>query len=69
MQHSIELVPGMRIDLFTGTEVSERAVHATLAVCVPYAKCSQGDNLVFFDMGKEFGCILGFNIDLVVSGR
>ena len=62
-------MPGMRIDLFTWTEVSERAVYARLAVCVPYAKCSQGDNLMFFDMDKEVGCILGFNIDLVVSGR
>ena len=30
---------------------------------------SQGDNLMFFVIGKEFGCILGFNIDPVVSGR
>ena len=59
----------MRIDLFTVTEVSERAVHATLAVCVSYAKCSQGDNPMFFDMGKEFGCMLGFSIDLVASVR
>ena len=43
------LVPGMRIDLFTGTEVSERPVHARLAVCVPDVpdvKCAQSDNLV-----------------------
>jgi hypothetical protein len=52
----------MRIDLSTVTEVSERAVHATLASCVPDVKCSQGDNSMFFDMGKEFGCILGFNM-------
>ena len=45
----------MRIDLFTGTEVSERAVHARLAVCVPYAKCSQGDNSMFFDKGSLRG--------------
>ena len=36
----------MRIDLFTGTDVSERAVHARLPLRVPDVKCAQSDNLV-----------------------
>ena len=38
----------MHIDLFTSTELSESLVHGRLVERVPYAKCSQGENLVSF---------------------
>ena len=37
----------MRIDLFTGTEVSERAVHARLIVCFPDVNGPEGQRGVF----------------------